>query len=54
MKTLNPNNEKGKLLVIVRMGADIVSKKLKELVEIKLKHNLNFLFVTDPMHGNTF
>lgn len=41
-------------MVIVRMGHDHLYSKLKHLIDIKLKHNLNFLFVSDPMHGNTY
>lgn len=36
------------------MGHDHLYSKLKHLIDIKLKHNLNFLFVSDPMHGNTY
>lgn len=51
---LNPRNKKGKLLVIVRMGRQNIKKKFEELVKIKNNEGLNFLFVSDPMHGNTF
>ena len=51
---LNPQNESGKLLVIVRMGKDLIHSKLDELISMKKKEGLNFLFVTDPMHGNTY
>lgn len=54
VQRLNPKNEKGKLMIIVRMGHDHLYSKLKYLIDIKLKHNLNFLFVSDPMHGNTY
>jgi 3-deoxy-D-arabino-heptulosonate 7-phosphate (DAHP) synthase class II len=36
------------------MGAHSISSKLKHLIDLKLKHNLNFLFMSDPMHGNTY
>lgn len=52
--TLNPLNLQGKLLVIVRMGSKNIKNKLNELIKIKEKHKLNFLFVNDPMHGNTY
>jgi 3-deoxy-7-phosphoheptulonate synthase len=54
VRKLNPNNEQGKLIIIVRMGHGSLGSKLNHLIDIKLKHNLNFLFATDPMHGNTY
>ena len=36
------------------MGKGNIVKKLDEIVECKLRNKLNFLFVSDPMHGNTF
>jgi 3-deoxy-7-phosphoheptulonate synthase len=54
VQTLNPSNEEGKLLVIIRMGQANLSSRLNHLIDVKLKNKLNFLFVTDPMHGNTF
>lgn len=54
VKVLNPENERGKLLVIVRMGKDKIKTKLDDLISAKINEGLNFLFVTDPMHANTF
>ena len=54
VRILNPKNEKGKLLVIIRMGKDNIDKKLLSLINCKKKEELNFLFMTDPMHGNTY
>lgn len=51
---LNRNNEQGKLIVIIRMGHKTLQSKLNHLIDIKIKHKLNFLFVCDPMHGNTY
>lgn len=53
-KSLNPGNESGKLVVIVRCGVKKVGEVIPKLVEIKQKHKLNFIWVSDPMHGNTF
>ena len=53
-RKLNPANKKGKLLIIVRMGADLIRDNLDMLIECKIRHGLNFLFVSDPMHGNTY
>lgn len=53
-RSLNPKNEKGKLVVITRCGVKKVAEVLSKLIEIKQKHKLNFVWVSDPMHGNTF
>ena len=54
VKTLNPLNKHGKLVIIVRAGEDKVSDLLDTLIDIKKTNKLNFLFMSDPMHGNTF
>ena len=53
-KRLNPNNETGKLVIIIRFGVKKIQDALPKLIEIKQKHKLNFTWVSDPMHGNTF
>lgn len=53
-QSLNPKNETGKLVVITRCGAKKVTEILQKLIEIKQKNKLNFIWVCDPMHGNTF
>jgi len=53
-KKLNPKNEPGKLVIITRCGVKKVAEVLLKLIEIKQKHKLNFTWVSDPMHGNTF
>lgn len=50
---LNPNNEAGRLNVIVRMGADKIADKLPEILRGAKKEGLNILYSIDPMHGNT-
>ena len=54
VQRLNPLNEQGKLIIIVRMGHGTLGTKINHLIDIKIKYKLNFLFATDPMHGNTF
>ena len=44
----------GKLMVITRMGKDKIKGNIEKLIKVKKNEGLNFLFVTDPMHGNTF
>lgn len=51
---LDPEREPGKLTFIVRMGADKVRDKLPELVEKVTASGAQVVWVTDPMHGNTF
>jgi 3-deoxy-7-phosphoheptulonate synthase len=36
------------------MGKDKIGHKLEKLIECKLREKLNFLFISDPMHGNTY
>jgi 3-deoxy-7-phosphoheptulonate synthase len=51
-KALNPDNEAGKLVFIVRMGAAHVSAKLPWLIEAVQRGRHRVLWVSDPMHGN--
>ncbi len=50
---LNPANEKGRLTLIARMGADKVEAKLAPLVRAVAKAGRNVVWLCDPMHGNT-
>jgi 3-deoxy-7-phosphoheptulonate synthase len=50
---LNPSNEKGRLTLISRMGADKVEAKLAPLVRAVTKAGRNVVWLCDPMHGNT-
>jgi len=51
---INPQNEAGKLNIIVRMGADKVKDKFPELLRAVKKEGKEILWSCDPMHGNTF
>ncbi len=51
---LNPQNESGKMNVIVRMGADKVGEHLPALIKAVEKEGKKVLWSCDPMHGNTF
>jgi 3-deoxy-7-phosphoheptulonate synthase len=53
INTLNPENEAGRLNVIVRMGADKVSDHLPALIRAVEKEGQNVVWSCDPMHGNT-
>ncbi len=50
---LNPENEPGKVNVIVRMGANKVVEGMPKLVRAIEAEGLNVLWSCDPMHGNT-
>lgn len=50
---LNPENEAGRLNVIVRMGAGKVGDGLPSLIRAVEKEGLKVVWSCDPMHGNT-
>lgn len=54
VKTLNPNNEPGKITLIHRFGADQIADKLPGVIDAVQSNELKVLFCSDPMHGNTF
>jgi len=51
--TLNPNNEAGRLNIIVRMGANKVGDGMPNLIRAVEKEGMNVVWSCDPMHGNT-
>ncbi len=51
--SLNPENEEGRLNIIVRMGATKVTKELPKLIRAVKKEGKNVLWSCDPMHANT-
>jgi len=51
---LNPNNEKGRLTLISRMGVDKIYDHLPKLIEQIKSNGINVLWICDPMHGNTY
>ena len=53
LQTLNPKNECGKIVVIVRCGVGSIRNTMKNLIDWKKQYKLNFQWVCDPMHGNT-
>ena len=50
---LNPDNEPGRLNVIVRMGANKVANHLPSLIRAIEAEGIKVLWSCDPMHGNT-
>ena len=54
VKTLNIKNESGKILLIIRMGSKNIKKSLTPIIKAVQKEKLNVIWITDPMHENTF
>ena len=53
IKTLNPENEKGKIVLIVRMGSGkLIEKIFPKIIEKIISSNLNVVWSCDPMHAN--
>jgi 3-deoxy-7-phosphoheptulonate synthase len=50
---LNPNNDAGRLNIIVRMGADKVGEGMPKLIQAIEREGKKVLWSCDPMHGNT-
>ncbi|HDZ4937752.1 TPA: 3-deoxy-7-phosphoheptulonate synthase class II [Campylobacter jejuni] len=50
---LNPNNEEGRLNIIIRMGADKIISNLPKIFSKLKSEGLNLVYSIDPMHGNT-
>ncbi len=51
---INPENEAGRMNVIVRMGADQVEQNMPKLIRAVEREGKNVLWSCDPMHGNTY
>lgn len=50
---LNPENESGRLNLIVRMGADSIKSNFPKLLSSIVREGREILWSCDPMHGNT-
>lgn len=50
---LDPHREPGRLTLITRFGADLVTRELPPLVDALQRRHHRVLWVCDPMHGNT-
>ncbi len=51
---LNPENEPGRLNLIVRMGADKVADGMPKLVQAIEREGRSVVWSCDPMHGNVY
>jgi 3-deoxy-7-phosphoheptulonate synthase len=52
-RALNPANERGKLVLIARLGAAHVERALPPLLHAMRSNDRRALWICDPMHGNT-
>jgi 3-deoxy-7-phosphoheptulonate synthase len=50
---LNPENEPGRLTLIVRLGADKVGEMLPQMIRAVQREGRSVVWSCDPMHGNT-
>jgi 3-deoxy-7-phosphoheptulonate synthase len=50
---INPDNIPGKVVVIVRMGADKLRSNLPKLIRAVQREGRTVLWCSDPVHGNT-
>ena len=53
LDVLHPDDEPGRLTLIVRLGADNVDEHLPRLIETVRRSGKTVLWCSDPMHGNT-
>ena len=53
VRTLDPEDEPGKLMLISRLGADAIGDKLAPLIQAVQATGQSVLWIADPMHGNT-
>ena len=53
VEALNPENEAGRLNIIVRMGADKVGEGMPKLIRAIEREGMKVVWSCDPMHGNT-
>ncbi len=51
---LNPENEKGRLTIITRMGRERIGEVLPPIVREIQREGLHILWSCDPMHANTY
>ena len=50
---VNPQNEQGKLIFIVRLGEKNIEKMLPKIIEKVKYYGHEIIWFCDPMHGNT-
>ncbi len=53
IEKINPNQEKGKIVIIPRLGINAVEDYLPKFIQAIKKNNIPVTWLCDPMHGNT-
>jgi 3-deoxy-7-phosphoheptulonate synthase len=53
IEVLNPDNEPGRLTLIIRMGAERIGDRLPPLIKAVQREGCAVVWSSDPMHGNT-
>jgi 3-deoxy-7-phosphoheptulonate synthase len=54
IETMNPQNIPGRLSIVVRMGDDKLRKNLPGLIRAVQREGKSVLWISDPVHGNTY
>jgi 3-deoxy-7-phosphoheptulonate synthase len=54
IENMNPNNIPGRLTIIVRMGAEKLRANLPGLIRAVQREGKSVLWISDPVHGNTY
>lgn len=53
LDVLNPQNQQGEIVLIVRMGFQNIQTHLAPLIEAIKQNGQEVIWISDPMHGNT-
>ena len=53
VRTLNPHRERGKIILVTRLGAGNIERELPDLISAVRATRTPVLWCCDPMHGNT-
>ena len=53
IQQINPTNKQGKIILVTRLGYDKVCTLLPKLIEIIKQQQLQVIWMSDPLHGNT-
>lgn len=53
IEVINPSNQPGKIMIIVRMGAELLREHLPRLISAVEASGKIVVWQSDPMHGNT-
>jgi 3-deoxy-7-phosphoheptulonate synthase len=54
LRTINPRQEPGKVVLIHRFGVDQIAGALPQLIDAVKMRSMPVVWCCDPMHGNTF